>query len=139
MYFMERKAADIRGILNLPIYNTKSSNSNTSIGKAKHLKPQKEKLKQLRALKNPFAKDNPYQTNRYCLIEAAIQLVSGEYEAFEKDLWNPYIQAEEAWYQYQVENCQDCWIELDKGKYYLYTREKGRGGAKIKMPFVTKV
>jgi hypothetical protein len=139
VYFMERKAADIRGILNRPIYNTESSFPNTPIGKTKRIKSQKEVLKQLKALKNPFVRNNPYQTNRYCLIDAAIQLVNRGLEAFKNDFWNPYIQAEEAWYQYQVENCQDYWIEVDKEKYSLCTRKKGRGGAKIKMPFVTKL
>jgi hypothetical protein len=137
-YFMEKKSAEIRRILTRPTYNVQSVRPNTLIGKTKLLKFSKLMLTELKNKRNPYDKDNPHQVNRYCLIDAAIQIIRQGFEVFENDFWKPYIQAEEEWYQYRVKNSQDWWVEADGEKHSLCTRPKGSGKGKLTFPFLSK-
>jgi AraC-like DNA-binding protein len=134
-YVIERKTAEARNILTRPIYNTELAYPNTPIGKTELMREQSTILQALKRKENPYNLDNEYQKKRYRLIEAALQLIK-DYEPFERNYWKPYIEAEQAWWQYQKENCQDWWIEVDaEGRFSLCTRPKGKGRGKIKFPF----
>jgi hypothetical protein len=134
-YVIERKTAELRNILTRPIYNTELVYPNTPIGKTKLMRRENTILQALKRKENPYNLNNEYQKERYRLIEAALQLIK-DYEPFEIKYWKPYIKAEQASRQYQRENCQDYWIEVDgEGKFSLCTRPKGKGSGKIKFPF----
>jgi hypothetical protein len=89
----------------------------------------------LKRKENPYNLNNEYQKERYRLIEAALQLIK-DYEPFERKYWKPYIEAEQASRQYQRENCQDYWIEVDgRGKiFFVYPTER-QGERKNKVSF----
>lgn len=139
-YFLEKKSSEIRNILRRPIYETKTACPNTLIGKTNLIKRSNQILKQLSNKENPYNPNNPYQINRYRLIEAAIQLIKQDFEAFESNYWKPYIQAERGWLKHQAKTCQDYWIEIDGEKgFRLCTRPQGKGGGKLVYPFATEI